>query len=419
MIESCLTVESGSRSWLINILNGEIVEIGKNIPKKNEEEYQTDGIEDLKLKEKGFYLIDEKAKLEETKNKLQLTDNITQKIHKKVNFVITYNCNFRCPYCFEKIDKENQKIISRNIIDTVYQYYGRKIEYIGLFGGEPLLNESREIIEYIYEKWPDAIYDISTNGYNIDKFIDILNKMKIDSIQVTLDGSREKHNKSRIHKNGDLTFDKIVDNIKLLLQNNIKTFIRMNVDQYYIDEVFAQKERLENLFDASDLLTFNIGPLVQLSEADEERVETLLYEAEAKDKKKSENWDISKGNRYIVNGSMPILKKVLYDIPFRNSFTYCPANTNALFFDADNEIYSCAGLVGNPKYSIGKVIDNKILYAQENMFRKNIINQNKCSKCKYALLCGGGCQMSLQSRRCNRTKYMINKILPMILDILY
>lgn len=53
---------------------------------------------------------------------------------------------------------------------------------IALYGGEPLLLQNKEIIEYIISKAPNAKYSITTNGYNIIEFIDILSRIDINNI---------------------------------------------------------------------------------------------------------------------------------------------------------------------------------------------------------------------------------------------
>lgn len=70
----------------------------------------------------------------------------------KYSIAITYNCNFACTYCYERnISKDST--ISREMIDRFYEiaFSNRdKIrDSIGITGGEPLMYENAEILEYL------------------------------------------------------------------------------------------------------------------------------------------------------------------------------------------------------------------------------------------------------------------------------
>jgi uncharacterized protein len=91
---------------------------------------------------------------------------------------------------------------------------------IVLYGGEPLLKENKEIVEYIVNKGVDLGYTFEaiTNGYDLEAFTDLLSPDKIRSIQVTVDGMQENHDKKRIHFVTIKSFDKIITNIGIALK---------------------------------------------------------------------------------------------------------------------------------------------------------------------------------------------------------
>lgn len=85
---------------------------------------------------------------------------------------MTYNCNFRCPYCFEAAnDNPNEAYINEEHIDAALEIAGKDLVHIGLFGGEPLLPKNRKSIEYLISKDPDKKYSIITNGYYLDRYM--------------------------------------------------------------------------------------------------------------------------------------------------------------------------------------------------------------------------------------------------------
>lgn len=76
---------------------------------------------------------------------------------------------------------------------------------------------------------------LTTNGYYLCFIPDIINRLKqcyIDSYQIILDGASKDHNKIRYKKNDDtLTFDKMIEGIKLLYQNSFNISVRINVSK--------------------------------------------------------------------------------------------------------------------------------------------------------------------------------------------
>lgn len=107
--------------------------------------------------------------------------------------------------------------MSTQMVDTIFSYHNN-IDTVSLYGGEPLQPRTKNIVEYIISKKPNAFYGITTNGYYIEEFLPLLSKIKIKQIMITLDGERKVHNETRVmpqNKNG--TFDRIIAGINELL----------------------------------------------------------------------------------------------------------------------------------------------------------------------------------------------------------
>lgn len=64
-----------------------------------------------------------------------------------------------------------------------------------------------------------------------DRIFAAIRMLRIGQLQITLDGPREVHNHSRVHKDGPGTgtFDKIVENISHLLSARVRIHLRVNV----------------------------------------------------------------------------------------------------------------------------------------------------------------------------------------------
>jgi uncharacterized protein len=78
--------------------------------------------------------------------------------HTTFTWVVTYNCNFRCPYCYEKRDKKDSKYklaftkeqvdIAYDAQDIIQPHKELRKNVITLYGGEPLLAENKEVVHY-------------------------------------------------------------------------------------------------------------------------------------------------------------------------------------------------------------------------------------------------------------------------------
>ena len=73
------------------------------------------------------------------------------------------------------------------------------------------------------------------------------------------------------------------------------------------------------------------------------------------------------------------------------SSSYCNARFGSFIFDPFGYIYSCLEVVGKKTECIGTYV-NGLSWKEPNRWFEHDANQLKsCSKCKYELLCGGGC----------------------------
>ena len=130
---------------------------------------------------------------------------MNSKLYKNFGFVITYDCNFRCPYCFENIISKHgtawtKRTITKELVDKAYDAM-LKIEAhrelhtneILLYGGEPFLRENYDIVKYIIKKGYSLGYKFKaiTNGYDLDFYEDLLSPEYFTFIQISMDGFRE------------------------------------------------------------------------------------------------------------------------------------------------------------------------------------------------------------------------------------
>ncbi len=120
---------------------------------------------------------------------IQLTDSFGR-IHNYLRISLTDKCNLRCLYCLpENVSflQENRLLKSEEIIKLAGIFINSfGINKIRFTGGEPLIrNDAHELIEEI-SKFPVKL-SITTNGILLDRFFDLFSRIKLTSLNISLD----------------------------------------------------------------------------------------------------------------------------------------------------------------------------------------------------------------------------------------
>lgn len=324
--------------------------------------------------------VEEEKKYKESQiENLKKNYEKSKKDVKDIGLVLTYDCNFGCSYCFESnVNKDENTLMTEEMIDRIEDLFPN-IEGILLYGGEPLLEKNMEIIKYIVEKYPNKKYRIITNGYNIDKYINILNKIKIEWIQITLDGNRKTHDSFRyLNDNKTGTFRKLISNIDLAIETEIPIKIRMNVTNNNYQECLELRDKLKKKYQNKGKLIFELQPIFQLDDKSKSFLESVLYYVN------------DYADNTINNSEINFQKSIMDGRPIKLKFNNCSAETSARLVDSKGDIYSCLVSVGNKNARIGKYYP-KFEYFKDSLINRNISTIESCKTCKFALLCGGGC----------------------------
>ena len=264
----------------------------------------------------------------ETKNKDHL---IKAKLlsSKFLNLIIlpTENCNFRCTYCYEdfsvgRMTKETilgiKSLLKKRCFDLDYLH-------ISWFGGEPLAakNIVYEISEYATKltgKHSNLLYkaNMTTNGYFLDSdTITALANTGVRQFQISLDGSREVHNKSRIRADGKGTFDQIWTNLLAIRDTSLSVSITLRVhftvDNIELLDPLIKDLQKEFLYDSRFSIVFkaverlggsNDASIKEFSATDKEAAIKLLQAKLFGDNIQSPQ-NVSLGDDYICYASKP------------------------------------------------------------------------------------------------------------------
>lgn len=150
----------------------------------------------------------------------------------------TERCNFRCTYCYEDFAQgqmrqptiEAIEKLVRNRIDGV-----RSVQ-ISWFGGEPLIalsvvNRLTRSIKSACSESGVAFYcDITTNAFLMTEIIlREIYASGVNEFQITLDGIKDDHDRTRIQAGGKPTFERILQNLKGILESDLDVHVLLRL----------------------------------------------------------------------------------------------------------------------------------------------------------------------------------------------
>lgn len=155
-----------------------------------------------------------------------ITDSYNR-LHNYLRISLTDNCNLRCFYCMPEEDyafTPAARLMQAHEIESIAQtFVAAGVNKIRLTGGEPLVRKDAADIMLSLAKLPVQL-TLTTNGTRLHHFLPVLQDAGIRSLNISLDTlNAEKFN--FITRRNE--FQKVRDNIELLLENNFH--VKVNV----------------------------------------------------------------------------------------------------------------------------------------------------------------------------------------------
>ena len=313
----------------------------------------------------------------------------------------TLNCNFNCWYCYEDRSKG---LMNKEIVNATIKFIENTVKkkssfFLDWYGGEPLLCYEK-IMKPISEKTKEFCElnnvflesQITTNGYLLnEKMLSLFRDINMQSIQITLNGPKEIHNRVRYQKNTTDSYDKIVNNIVLLAENlNPKALIlRINFAKDYFDLITKVIESFPLQ------VRKKIKVLIKQIDQDQERI----------------SFDE-------IGQKLSIFEDAGFNTEMR---TYSAIRTEAFACQADKydqsvisydgRVFKCHGVNFNKEIEDGILTKEGIIEWNEHLLLKKLnkatFDNKKCLNCNLLPICYGICSYKLFSSK-NRLNY-VNK----------
>ena len=184
--------------------------------------------------------------MDEIRNEYEERSHMSNEFH--LIIATTLDCQFRCFYCYEShpevyMTEDVKNAIIGNVKD--YAASGKDISVVW-YGGEPMLDFesirmfSKRFIDICNSCGVSYRASMISNGYSFSpESIALLDELRIESLQITLDGMKDAHEQRRPLRNEESSFDRIVQNMKNIKMNtNVDVHLRINVDKSNIESAY-------------------------------------------------------------------------------------------------------------------------------------------------------------------------------------
>lgn len=303
----------------------------------------------------------------------------------------TNDCNFRCIYCYEK-NALNCQSMTDEVQEQVVNMLKARVNTIKEFnviwyGGEPLLafdvvcNLTKKFQEICNQNHIRYHAGMVTNGYLLtSRVAEQLKGLGIESIQITLDGVPEIHNKRRPLSDGSPTFKTIWKNIEENYEVLPNISLRINIDKTNMKSGTSIIKMLKDK-GLLDKIKPHFGQV--FNENDTYESESCLNTCEFS------NID-SEGQMMLheLNQEYELLR-----YPERMTH-FCGADSISSFVvDAKGDLYKCWSEIGRSDACIGNIVtkeEKKNMVLEEYLLSRPMNNET-CKKCKMLPICLGGC----------------------------
>lgn len=331
---------------------------------------------------------------------------------------VTEACNMRCKYCvysemyefFRNPSSKHMKWkVAKSAIDLYFKYLKEGEPYnpkrratIGFYGGEPLLNFPliKKCVKYTKKTKNQnfrPFFTITTNGTLLnDEIIDFIIENKINLI-VSIDGSKEEHNRKRILSNGEGSFDIVMKNVKKLMNRDYPLFAVMVYDwktDFLNEQKFFKRKDVPPLIFVNPVSfepgckyydQFTVGDIKEFKKM-LERVKKFWFK-ELKDKKR----EIRKASVIEIYILMKIMRMFTNAIVL-NKPTFLPYTGACvpgvkMFVDCNGNIHTCEKI--NPYFPIGNVntgLDFSKIRKIIEKYHEDILDH--CKNCPIRNICG-------------------------------
>ena len=315
----------------------------------------------------------------------------------------TFGCNLACDYCF--VGKK-KGLMGREVQENLIEFARRQIiarhppsMHVDWFGGEPLLalpvieNLSAAFLKLCETHGLPYRAQVISNGTAIDKdSADLLERVGVTRLQISLDGLPDIHDARRPYKSGrGSSFADIIESLPAVV-GRFLIRLRINVDARNVAQVwplmdlFAERgwlgpetrffPYLARVSPFTDACSGSAATVCRLDE---------FHEVQFRWMERLESFGV------------PIIEQGLYQFPEPKMYSCGAVGANGFVFTPEGEIHKCGLEVDDSSRAIGRLgseWNEKHRFSDYSPFANPV-----CRDCNFLPTCLGGCPRNQLNRR--------------------
>jgi uncharacterized protein len=319
---------------------------------------------------------------------------------RSLNLVLltTLWCNLDCPYCFEN---KRQEMMSEDVRRSVKswietQFKAKREINVGWFGGEPLLGKatiidlSTFLIGFSQSIGGKYSASITTNGYYLDEeFSRRLDELHIKHVQVTFDGAKEFHDRTRKQRNGKGSFDRIKENIERFHSSGTKCALTIRVN--------CTDDNIHSITDLIDCFPEHVKSNTSIffrwvwaNEASGNRQFAAKSRGQEPYARLAALYDYATDAGWTTRTPITSRNPVYCEVDFRDHYIIAPNGDMFLCTHTFNSSERCANLLARPAESVAPFPEATPLISR--WFGTDCFNDSECLDCRALPICKGGCR---------------------------
>lgn len=349
-----------------------------------------------KLQEVDAVVDDSVDEAEELRKGILKSVNDEEFVELQVN--PTVDCNFRCWYCYEnhvkgsRMQPEMERRVEGLMDRMAKEHPAMKHFHLSFFGGEPLMyfkTVARPLIEHLKavcgEHGAKMSVHFTSNAFLLNQtMLDTFRGLDV-SFQITLDGGKAHHDRTRFMPNGKGSFDVIVQHVRQLVDAGHRVILRIN---YTGENVRSISDIAEALSDWPKACFAHLNIDLQRVWQDSDN--------------RYEDDEVSNLIKQHIHTFTEMGISVSYHKVMVGARNVCYADRrNCLLVNYNGDVFKCTARDFSRENRSGILNEASEVEWKEGILEHRerlVFNRSECHRCRIAPLCGGGCSQRALER---------------------
>ncbi len=296
-----------------------------------------------------------------------------------VHINLTEKCNLRCKHCYtlESLTDEKSDFNHDQLIKLINKFDEMNVFSIEWSGGEPFENsKALDYFEMCEKK--GFVQTVLTNGTILnEKMLNRMKKFEHFHLEVSIDGNKRACDDIK----GKGTYNKILHNLKLLIENKISFITKVTIMESNISDI---EELILDLVQIG-VVNIKFGLLIPIGGA--KKTDYIDY---------LEN-TLTKAKEKLMNIQREYKDKIAIDTPFEmysntgdifgKRAKLCEAGVTRIYIDRNGDVYPCPLFKGIERFNSGNIYHkdiNEIWNSKKiNEIRNIDLDEMGCEECPH------------------------------------